>query len=349
MEDLRQKSKIRSSRKKDHVEHVLKNKFEGNTHFNDIYLEHNSLPEIDFNDIDTKINFLDKNINFPIMINAMTGGFDRAVEINSNLAKIAKNLNIPMAVGSQTIAIKDKEYEKSFKIVREMLDDGVVISNVNAFVNVDEAKKAIDMINSDALQIHLNPAQEICMPEGDRNFKGVLRNIENIVKVLDKPVIIKEVGFGISKNVVNSLYDIGVRYIDLGGHGGTNFIKIENARNSNFEFDELFEWGIPTALSLLETKDLKKDLNIVCSGGMRTANDVIKALSIGANMIGVSGPILRELEEKGYESAYKYIENIIYKSKVIMLLLGKKNINELRTVPYRIKGELKELLDGKNE
>lgn len=307
------------------------------------------MPEIDFNDINTKIKFLDKNINFPIMINAMTGGFDRAVEINSNLAKIAKKLNIPMAVGSQTIAIKDKEYEPSFKVVREILNDGVVISNVNAFVNVEEAKKAIDMINSDALQIHLNPAQEICMPEGDRNFKGVLRNIENIVKSIDKPIIIKEVGFGISSDVAKRLYDVGVKYIDLGGHGGTNFIKVEDARNEEFDFNELFEWGIPTALSLLENRNIGKDLNIICSGGMRTANDVIKALSIGANMIGISGPILRELEERGYESAYKYLHNIIYKSKVIMLLLGKKNINKLRTVPYRIKGELKELMVGKNE
>lgn len=349
MKDLKEKAEIRSSRKRDHVEHVLKNKFESNNYFNDIYLEHNSLPEIDFNDINTEYNFLGKNISFPIMINAMTGGFDRAVEINSNLAKVAKRLNIPMAVGSQTIAIKDKDYESSFKIVREILNDGVVISNVNAFVDVDEAKKAVDMIHSDALQIHINPAQEICMPEGDRNFKGVLKKIEKIVKNIEKPVIVKEVGFGISNDVAKRLYNVGVKYIDLGGHGGTNFIKVENARNEDFDFDELFEWGIPTALSLLENKNIASDLNIVCSGGMRTANDVIKALSIGANIVGISGPILRELEERGHESAYKYLENIIYKSKVIMLLLGKENIRDLKTVPYRIKGQLKELMVNINE
>lgn len=349
LEDLKSKSKIRSSRKKDHVNHVLNNNFESNNYFKDIYLEHNSLPELDFAEIDTKSSFLGKEISFPIMINAMTGGFDRAVEINSNLAKIARNLNIPMAVGSQTIALKDKDYEPSFKVVRETLKDGIVISNVNAFVSVDEAQRAIDMVQGDALQIHLNPAQEICMPEGDRNFKGVLNNIKDIVQKVDKPVIVKEVGFGISKDVARKLNQVGVKYIDLGGHGGTNFIKVENARNEDFDFDELFEWGIPTALSLLECRSISDDLKIISAGGMRTANDVVKALCLGADMIGISGPILKHFVDEGYESAEKYLENIIYKTKVIMLLLGKKNVKELRSVPYRVTGKLKEMMDSANE
>ncbi|MBS4537374.1 type 2 isopentenyl-diphosphate Delta-isomerase [Clostridium sp. D2Q-11] len=346
MEELNSKSKIRSSRKKDHVNHILKDNFESDNYFKDIYLEHNSLPELDFAEISTKSSFLGKDISFPVMINAMTGGFDKAVEINSNLAKIARELNIPMAVGSQTIAIKDKNYEASFKIVREVLKDGVVISNVNAFVSVDEARRAMEMIQADAIQIHLNPAQEICMPEGDRDFKGVLNNIEDMVKKIDKPVIVKEVGFGISKDVATRLRSIGVKYIDVGGHGGTNFIKVENARNEEFDFYELFEWGIPTALSLIETRAISNDLNIISTGGMRTANEVVKALCVGADIIGISGPVLKKFVDEGYESAEKYLQNIIYKSKVIMLLLGKKNIGELKNVPYRIKGELKELLDG---
>lgn len=344
MEDLKWKSQKRSLRKKEHIEHFLESNFEGNNYFDYIYLEHNSLPELDFAEIDTRCSFLGKDISFPVMINAMTGGFGDAVEINSNLAKAAEKLNIPMAVGSQAIAVNDKEYEASFKAVRKILKNGVVISNINAFATYEEVLKAIDMIQADGVQIHLNPAQEICMPEGDRNFTGVLKNIENIVRKIDKPVIVKEIGFGISKDVARRLLEAGVKYIDVGGRGGTNFIKIESARNEEFDFKELFEWGIPTALSLLECRPLSKDLNIICSGGMRGADEVVKALCAGADMIGISGPILMALLEGGYEVAEKYLQNIIYKSKVIMLLLGKKNLEELRTVPYRIKGQLKELM-----
>jgi isopentenyl-diphosphate Delta-isomerase len=345
LKELVSKSQIRSLRKKEHVHHFLNNNFEGDNYFKYIYLEHNSLPEIDFNEIDTRCNFLGKVVSFPVMINAMTGGFDRAVEINSNLAKVAAKLNIPMAVGSQAIAVSDKDYESSFKAVREILKDGIVISNINAFAEASEVQRAIDMIHADAVQIHLNPAQEIVMPEGDRNFKGLLKNIEIIAKRIDKPIIIKEVGFGISKDVARRLLEAGVRYIDIGGSGGTNFIKIESARNDEFDFNELFEWGIPTALSLLECRSISKDLNIICSGGMGRAEEVVKALCAGADMIGISGPILREVINEGCEGAEIYLQNIIYKSKVLMLLLGKKNIKELRTVPYRLKRELKELLD----
>lgn len=345
MKDLTSKSELRSSRKKEHVQHFLDGNFEGDNFFRHIYLEHNSLPEVDFEEIDTKYSFLGKDIGFPVMINAMTGGFKDGVLINGNLARLAEKFNIPMAVGSQAIAVADKEYESSFKVVREILKNGVVISNINAFAGVDEVLRAIDMIQADAVQIHLNPAQEIVMSEGDRNFKGLLKNIENIVAKIDKPVIVKEIGFGISKDTARRLFEAGVRYIDIAGRGGTNFIKIESERNKEFEFSELFDWGIPTALSLLECRTVSSDLNIICSGGIKSADEIIKALCAGADMTGISGPILRELLEGGFEGANKYLQNIIYKSKVIMLLLGRKNIDELRTVPYRIKGELKEMLD----
>ena len=271
MEELKAKSEIRSLRKKEHIDNFLQGKFQSDNYFQYIYLEHNALPEIDFYEIDTKLNFLGKTISFPLMINAMTGGFQRAVEINKNLAKIAGNFNIPMAVGSQAIAVADKDYEASFKVVREVLKEGLVISNINGFATVDQVARAIDMIEADGVQIHLNPAQEICMTEGDRNFKGVLKNIENIVRKIEKPVIVKEVGFGISQTVAKRLLEVGVKYIDIGGRGGTNFIEIESWRNEHFHFEELFQWGIPTALSLLQCRAISRDLKIICSGGMKRA------------------------------------------------------------------------------
>jgi isopentenyl-diphosphate delta-isomerase len=345
LKDLTSKSQIRSSRKKEHIQHFLQSNFDGDNYFKYIYLEHNSLPEIDFNEIDTKCSFMGKEISFPIMINAMTGGFEDGVEINRGLARVAERLNIPMAVGSQAIAVADKEYEASFRVVREVLKHGVVISNINAFASVDDVSRAIDMIQANAVQIHLNPAQEIIMPEGDRNFKGLLKNIENIVSKIDKPVIVKETGSGFSKDAARRLMEVGVKYIDIGGRGGTNFIKIESARNHERDFSELLEWGIPTALSLLQCRALSKDLNVVCSGGIRRSEEVVKALCVGANMLGISGPILREFLSGGVEGAEKYLKNIIYRSKIIMLLLGKKNIEELKNMPFKVTGTLKELMD----
>ena len=151
-----------------------------------------------------------------------------------------------MAVGSQTIALEgDEDAIDSFRIVREIIgDQGVVIGNLSGQASVEEAKRAMDMINADAIQIHLNPAQELVMEEGDREFKGIIDNIEAIVNNIDKPVIVKEIGFGISKDVAEKLYNVGVRYIDISGYGGTNFIEIENLRNQSFDFTELYSWGI---------------------------------------------------------------------------------------------------------
>jgi isopentenyl-diphosphate Delta-isomerase len=344
LDSYRANSDIRSIRKREHINYFLSTGSERSTLFENIYLEHNALPEVNFDEINTEKLFLGKKISFPLVINAITGGFEGAFDINRDLATLAEKFNVAIAVGSQTIALNDKEYEDSFKIVREIVGDGIVVSNLSASVNKEDAVKAIDMIKADGIQLHLNPAQEICMPEGERDFKGILNNIHNIVSNTSKPVIVKEVGFGISRNTAVRLLRSGVRYIDIGGSGGTNFIKIESARNRGMDFTELFDWGIPTALSLIQCRSVSSRLNIICSGGVKQADEVVKALCAGADMVGISGALLRELVTKGYDAAEKYLEQLIYKSKVIMLLLGKKTLEDLRTVPYKVKGELRELL-----
>ncbi len=336
---------MRRVRKKEHIENYLKTSFKGDTLFGDIYLPHNALPELNFDEIDTSISFLGKKVNYPILINAMTGGSVFTQEINKDLATLAKELNIPMAVGSQTIALDDEDSMESFKIVREIIgSDGIVISNLNGFASVEDARKAIEMIEADAIQIHLNLAQELVMEEGDREFKGILSNIESIVKEIDKPLIVKEVGFGISKDVAQRLYNVGVRYIDVSGYGGTNFVEIENLRNHELDFTELYSWGIPTGLALLQLKDMKDDLRIVASGGLRTSMDVIKSLVLGAEIAGISGELLAYLIHGGYPNAKEYLESTIYKIKIIMMLLGKKDIPSLRSTEYKITGKLKEMI-----
>lgn len=336
--------KIRRDRKKAHIDLFLKTTHQQKTLFEDVYLEHNAIPELDFVEIDTRTNFLGKVVNYPIMINAITGGTDFSREINRFLSDIALEFNIPIAVGSQTIGLHDRDSVESFRVVRDIVKDGVVIANLSANANVDEVKMAIDMIEADAIQLHVNVAQELVMNEGDRQFRGILDNIKNVAKNANVPVIVKEVGCGISRDVALRLYNVGVRYIDISGVGGTNFIEIEGKRSSEKDYLDLYSWGIPTALSLIQCVDLKDDLNIISSGGIHDSQDVIKSLCIGANMVGISGEILRRLLDEGYNSAHKYIEELTHKLKITMLLLGRKDIDELNSVPYKLKGELKELI-----
>lgn len=336
---------MRKRRKKEHVENYLKTTFRGNTLLEDVFLEHNALPELNLSDINTRVEFLGKTIDYPIIINAITGGTEFAGEINKDLSLLAKEFNIPMAVGSETIILcEDDGCRESFKVVRENVgQEGIVIANLSGHATLEDAKHALEIVKGDAMQIHLNVAQELSMEEGDRDFKGILSNIENIVKNIDKPVIVKEIGFGISKNVAQRLYDVGVRHIDISGHGGTNFIEIENLRNRSIDLTELYPWGIPTALSLIQCRELPKDLNIISSGGIRNSMDVVKSLVLGADIVGISGELLSYLAHGGYDNAKDYLEALTYKIRMIMLLMGKENIAELRKADYKISGKLREL------
>jgi isopentenyl-diphosphate delta-isomerase len=274
------------------------------------------------------------------MINAMTGGTEYTYKINEQLAKLSMACNIPMAVGSQTIAIHDKNIQESFKIVREINKLGIIIANVSANSSYENVVEAVDMIAANAIQLHLNTAQEICMIEGDRNFKDILNNIRNIVHEVKVPVIVKEVGFGISYESAKKLYNVGVKYIDIGGRGGTNFIDIEDSRNKESDYSFLKHWGIPTALSLLECKHVSRELRVICSGGITNAEEIVKAVTMGAALTGISGVILRELLDNGYDAAKAAIDKLQYQMKVFMLLLGAENIENLSKVNYLLKGEL---------
>jgi isopentenyl-diphosphate delta-isomerase len=200
------------------------------------------------------------------------------------------------------------------------------------------------MINADAVQLHLNAAQEMCMKEGDRNFKGTLENIKNIAKSISVPVIVKEVGFGLSGKAANQLFEIGIRYIDIGGKGGTNFIEIEDMRNENMDLSDLYDWGIPTPLSLIQCVKASPEMNIISSGGIFKAEDAIKSLCLGSKMTAISGVLLRELLLNGYSSSEKFLNGFLHKIQIIMLLTGSKTIPELKNVNTLIKGDLRDLI-----
>lgn len=336
---------MRKYRKTEHIENFLRTTYVGDPLFSDIFLYNNSIPEIDYNKIDTSLDFLNKRIKFPLMINAMTGGSNLSEEINRSLANVAVQFDLPMAVGSQAIALEDEDSRKSFEIVREIIKDGIVISNLNGFSRPEDAKKAVDLLRSDAIQIHINPAQELVQVEGERNFCGILKNIEEIVKASEVPVIVKEVGFGMSAKTVKTLYNVGVRYIDISGFGGTNFFEIESLRDPDSDISELFSWGIPTALSLIEADRLNlKDLYIISAGGIKNSMDIVKSLAAGASMTAISGEILSYIVRGGYEYTLRYIDSLIEKTKMIMMLTGAKNIEELKKIDYKVTGKLKDLL-----
>lgn len=338
---------MRKYRKREHLENCLKTDFVGDTLFEDVFLHHSSLINFDYDDINLSIDFLNKKIDFPLMINAMTGGTDFLKNVNTDLARLAKEFNIAMAVGSETIITEDKSAIDSFKVVREIIgDDGIVIGNINGHASLEEAQLAIDIIDADAIQIHLNPAQELAMEEGDRIFKDIKSNIKTIVEGVDVPVIVKEVGFGLSKLVVKRLYDIGVRYVDVAGYGGTNFLEVENLRTPYNDLSDLYSWGNPTALSIIEAKSLDlDDLFIIGSGGIKNSLEIAKALALGSDMVAICGEILKYLMHGGYDYAQEYIQALIDKTRMIAALTNSKDVEGLKAVNYKLRGCLKDLTE----
>lgn len=336
-------------RKLSHIENYLKSCNVGEPLYDDIFIEHNALPEIAIDEVDTSCEFLNRKTAFPLMINAMTGGPKEAYQINQDLAKICKKHCLPMAVGSQSVALGDaiQEVKDSFRVARDVLgDDGLLIGNISARVSFEHVKEAIELIDADAIQVHLNFLHELVMDEGDRDFRGVLKNIEDIVEKSPVPVIVKEVGFGLSSSVVRSLVNVGVKYVDIAGTGGTNFIEIEDLRSNQYHFDEMYCYGNPAAYALISARRVNPNVFMIGSGGIKTELDIVKSLVMGADYTAISGEILSYLLYGSYNSADEYIGSLIYKTKVLMCALGKSTIKDLRSVNYKITGKLRELLNG---
>ncbi|WP_416826752.1 type 2 isopentenyl-diphosphate Delta-isomerase [Ectobacillus polymachus] len=328
----------RAKRKIDHVQYALSTGQSGAQGFHDITFVHQSLPNMSLADVSLQTKIGELSLSSPIFINAMTGGGGEATErINGALAQAAYEKNIAMAVGSQMAALKDPSEERSFKIVREMNPTGIVFANLGSEATTEQAKRALAMLEGDAIQIHLNTIQELTMPEGDRDFTNALRRIERIVKEIEVPVIVKEVGFGMSKETVKQLTEIGVAIIDVGGFGGTNFATIENERRKRM-LSYFNEWGIPTAVSLIEALSVKGEATFIASGGMQTALETIKALALGASAVAFAGHFLKAYMEHGMDGLIQEIDMIHDDLRYMMTALGCKTIKELQSTPLVISG-----------
>lgn len=329
------------NRKDQHI-HFAEMQYQSNSSngLDQVRFVHQSFAEMKTSDVNLQTSLGSLNLDYPFFINAMTGGSDKAKIINQNLASIAKETNLAMAVGSVSAAIKSPELADSFKIVRQVNPKGIIISNLGAHHQLDNAKRAVDMLEANAIQLHVNTPQELVMPEGDRDFNGWLANIEDIVNHIDVPVIVKEVGFGMSKESIQQLLDIGVSIIDVSGRGGTNFIHIENERRDLKEFDYLLNWGQTTAESLLEAHFYRKQADFIASGGIKHPLHMLAAFGLGAKAVGLSGELLHLVLTKGNDTTIKTIESWKQELVALMTMIGAKRITDVERKPLILSPEL---------
>ncbi|MCL7382870.1 MAG: type 2 isopentenyl-diphosphate Delta-isomerase [Thaumarchaeota archaeon] len=349
-----------SSRKRDHIRICTERDVEfkkKTTWFEYVELIHNPLPEVDFNEIKLEASFLSRTFNYPLVIEGMTGGIPEAYKINKNLAEAALQLNIPLGVGSQRAGIRNESLKETYRIVRDISPSIFVIGNIGAVQLMKEgielAEKAVEMIEANALAIHLNSLQELIQPGGATTYRGIIKSIEKTVNRLSVPVIVKEVGCGISRESAKSLEKIGVKVIDVAGAGGTNWTLIEKIRAEEAGdlekkmLGEVFlEWGIPTAASIIEVSSTV-EIEVIGSGGIRTGLDAAKALALGADMVGIAKPLLKPALES-VESILSYLRKIILELRTAMYLTGCRNISELKKVNKVLTGPLIEWCRQRN-
>lgn len=328
-----------TNRKKDHVDLTITNQtqYHKRTGFDDFYFNHDALPEVNFDDISTESSLLGRTFSFPLMISSMTGGYADAGPVNGIIAEFCEQYNLPFGVGSQRVMLEHPEQTDSFSIARKKAPNAFIAANIGGVQliegwSIEKTRVIIDAIEADALIVHLNPLQEMMQPEGDRNFQGVLKGIESLVKEAGVSIIAKETGAGISGYSAKRLLNAGVQAIDVAGAGGTSWSKVENHRKSNtepnYEFDE---WGIPTTVCIQQIADLQweRSFELIASGGIRTASDIAKSLCLGATFAATAQPIIKSIIEQGFEGLEMYYKHVVKSFKTILLLLGCSSVSQL--------------------
>lgn len=347
-------------RKGDHIRICLDDRAQArnaSAGFQDIQLVHRALPETDKAKISLSTTFLGKKFSAPIIVGAMTGGAEEAVSINANIAEAVEKLGLGMGLGSQRAAIEDSALERTYRVAREKAPHAFLIANVGGVqlvhgYGVKEVKRIVEMIDADAVAIHLNALQEAVQPEGQTNFKGVLAKIAEIAAAIDVPVIAKETGAGISAEDAKALDKAGVKGIDIGGVGGTSFAAVEYHRTvkkdgevQNYLGEALWDWGIPTAVSLIETAQTVK-LPVIASGGVRSGTDIAKALALNADLASLVQPIL-QTAVKSPEATEQKLQCLIEELRNVMFLTGVEKISDLAHTPVVITGKTAEWLSAR--
>lgn len=322
-----------------------------NSGFDSVRFMPNALPQVALDEVDSSVRVFAEDASCacsasanpaflwrsPLYINAMTGGSANAQKINAQLARVAAKTGVAIASGSLSAALQNDALSDTFSVIRSENPRGFVMANVSAGTSQSDAMRAVDMLQANALQVHLNAAQELVMPEGDRDFRNWLKNIEQIVRSCERvrvPVVVKETGCGMTARDVLRLRDVGVRAVDVSGRGGTNFVTIENARRSHSGYDYLADWGLTTVESLMDIRKCEalkaNPVEIFASGGVRTPLDVVRALALGASAVGVAGEFLHTLMHEGEDALAQQISDWQEQIRVIMALLGCNSVADLR-------------------
>ncbi len=338
-------------RKQSHVEICLHGDvaFTGKTTgFERYEFEHNAIPEIALADVDLSTTFLGKSIGAPLMISSMTGGYSEAKKLNQHLAEAAEHFRIPLGVGSMRQALENSSHRESFAVVRKYAPSIQIFANIGApevakGLTESEINTMLELVNADGLIVHLNAAQELFQPEGNTDFSHFLDHLAIITAKISVPVIVKEVGCGISASAAHLLMKAGVKVIDVAGAGGISWQKVEEIRytrefggESRFSqpaLDELLNWGIPTAQCLVDIGMLKKEhpeynsIEIIASGGVRCGMDIAKSLALGAQLAASARFMLKALHEGVLE---ENIETWLNDLRAVMFLTGSATVRELR-------------------
>ena len=312
------------------------------TLFEQVDLVHDALPELALDDLALGTTLLGKRLRAPLLITGMTGGTDEAARINQDLAGVAEACGIAFGLGSQRAMQRSPGLAYTFE-VRSHAPTTLVLANLGlvqaAALPTADVAALVQAIAADALCLHLNPAQELVQPGGDRDFRGGLATVRRLAAELDVPVVVKETGCGISRAVAQRLVDAGVRTVDVSGAGGTSWVRVETLRadaDAAALGRDFAEWGIPTAAALLAVRDL--DLACIASGGIRSGLDVAKAIALGARVTGVALPVLRAYRDGGTGAARGVVERLLAGLRMAMLLTGSRDLDALRGAPV-IMGE----------
>jgi len=344
-------------RKSDHIKISLNQNVQARkttTGFEDVHFIHKALPEIDKQKIDLSTTVFGHRFAAPLIVGAITGGTMEATKINATIAETVEELGLGMGVGSQRAAIEDKRLEKTFAVARKKAPTAFLIANIGGVqlangYGLKEAKKAMKMIDADAIAVHLNPLQEAIQPEGQTDFQGVLEKIGEIARELDKPVIVKETGAGIATDEAKKLEDVGVKGIDVSGAGGTSWAAVEyyraKKRADSFQRrlgDVFWDWGIPTAISIVEVSQTVR-IPVIASGGIRDGMGVAKALVLGGSLTSLSQPVLQVAVE-GIKETKNVLSLLAEELRNVMFLVGADSVETLRDISLVITGKTAEWL-----
>ena len=324
------------NRKDEHIKYALEHRSDYNS-FDDVELIHSSIPKYNLDEIDLSTNFASHDFEFPFFINAITGGSENAKKINQKLAKVANECNLLFVTGSYSAALKNSD-DDSFKIVKKENPDLQLATNIGIDKNYTAGITAIKALNPLFLQVHVNLMQELIMPEGSRNFSEWENNLKEFVQNIEIPIILKEVGFGMTEDTIKQGIKLGIKTFDISGRGGTSFAFIENRRREN-SLDYLNNWGQTTVSCLLNLKNYVDKVEIIASGGVKNPLDMIKCLVLGAKAVGISRTILELVVKYDVEKVIKIVESWKNECKMIMCALNAKNIQELRDVKYVLYGK----------